>query len=90
MAAPDFDQIWDAVKALDIEKQERLRNLLDRLLARGARPLSEEDEIDLELLKEGILDSVPPTAPDQKSFDGWKPVAIEGKPVSETIIEERR
>lgn len=90
MAALRFDQIWEAVKALDVEKQERLRSLLDRLLARGTKPLSDEDEIELDLLKEGILDSVPPATPDQKSFDEWKPVPVPGKPVSETIIEERR
>ena len=66
------------------------RNLLDVLLARGENPLSEEDEFELELLKEGTLDSVPPGTRDQKSLEEWKPVEIQGKPLSETIIEERR
>ena len=90
MPALGFDQIWDAVKALDADRLQRLRNLLEILLARGEKPLSEEDETELQLLKEGILDHVPPTPMDQESFDEWKPVAIEGRPLSETIIEERR
>jgi hypothetical protein len=90
MPALDFNQIWEAVKALDADKRQRLRNLLDILLARGEKVLSDEEEEELELLKEGILDYVPPAPMDQKSFEEWKPVAIEGKPLSETIIEERR
>jgi hypothetical protein len=85
-----FNQIWEAVKTLDAEKLQRLRNLVDILLARGEKTLSDEDENELEMLKEGILDYVPPAPMDQKTFDEWKPVAIEGKPLSETILEERR
>ena len=40
MPALGFDQIWDAVKALDADRLQRLRNLLEILLARGEkRPL---------------------------------------------------
>jgi hypothetical protein len=90
MATFDFDQVWKAVRALDPEQQQRLRNLLDILLARDEKVFSDEDEAELELLKEGILDYVPPAPMDQKSFEEWKPIAIEGKPLLETIIEERR
>jgi hypothetical protein len=90
MATPSFDQIWEAIKGLDAEKQQRLRSLLDVLLARRGVPLTEKDEVELALLKDGTLDSIPPSTPDQSSFDNWKPVTIEGKPLSETIIEERR
>jgi hypothetical protein len=90
MPALNFDQVWEAVRALDADQLQRLRSLLDVLLARGGQPFSEEDELELELLREGTLDSVPPGTTDQKSFEDWKPVEIKGKPLSETIIEERR
>jgi hypothetical protein len=85
-----FSRIWEAVKGISREKQERLFNLLQLLLDRGEEPLSEEEKLELEMLKEGILDSVPATPFDQKTFEEWVPVTIEGKPLSETIIEERR
>jgi len=85
-----FSQIWEAVKELDRERQERLFNLLELLLERAEEPLSEEENLEIEMLKEGILDRVPSAPFDQKTFEEWVPVTIEGKPLSETIIEERR
>ena len=48
-------------------------------------------QIDL-MLKDGVLDHIPRplTQADIKAFEEYKPVPIEGKPLSETIIEERR
>jgi hypothetical protein len=44
------------------------------------------------LLRKGIIRNIPrpPTAEDIASFNAWKPVKVEGKPVSETLIEDRR
>jgi hypothetical protein len=52
MVTPNFDEIWQAVKRLDAEKQRRLRNLLHALQARRGMPLTDEDEIELALLKD--------------------------------------
>ena len=90
MPALNFDQVWEAARTLDPDQLLRLRNLLDVLIAHGEKRFSEEDEFELELLKEGTLDSVPLGTINQKSFEEWKPVEIKGKPLSETIIEERR
>jgi hypothetical protein len=92
MATMNFDQLWEAAKALTPDEQHRLRNLLDTLLARQGRPLTKEDELDLLLLKEGEMSRAPtpPTSDEVARFQNWKPIEIQGKPLSETIVEERR
>jgi len=43
------------------------------------------------LLKEGLISQIRPkaTEEDVRRFNEWKPVPIKGKPLSETIIEDR-
>jgi hypothetical protein len=91
MAAITFDQIWEAVKDLPRKEQRRLRKLLDALRFLS-RPLTPEEEADLLLLKEGVISSIPrpPTEAEIKAFRDYQPIDVEGKPLSETIIEERR
>jgi hypothetical protein len=91
MAAMSFDQIWEAVKNLPPQHQRRLRKLLDALRFHS-RPLTPEDEAKLVLLKEGVIRSIPrpPTEAGLKAFQEYQPIEVQGKPLSETIIEERR
>ena len=91
MATLNFDQVWEAVKTLTPRQQRRLRKLLDALRFKQ-QPLTPEDELQLLLLKDGVIDHIPPplTEADVKAFQEYKPVPIEGKPLSETVIEERR
>ena len=90
MPAMSFDQIWKAVKELPVKQQRRLRKLMDALRFK-CQPLTPEDEADLLLLKEGVIDTIPrpPTAADLKAFREYKPIEVEEKPLSESIIEER-
>lgn len=92
MATMNFDQVWEAAKALTPEEQCRLRSLLDTLLARQGSPLTKGEELDLLLLKEGVLSKVPnpPTSEELARFQNWKPIEVAGKPLSESIVEERR
>lgn len=91
MATLNFDQVWEAVKTLTPRQQRRLRKLLDVLRFKH-HPLSPEDELQLLLLKDGVIDYIPrpPTEAEIKAFEEFKPVPIKGKPLSETVIEERR
>jgi CheY-like chemotaxis protein len=96
-ATVDFDSVWEAVRTLRPQELERLRRLIDALLANPALQVSDdrltkEDRLDLILLKKGLLGRIPPppTEGDLKAFREWKPLPLEGKPLSETIIEERR
>jgi hypothetical protein len=91
MAAMSFDQIWEAVKNLSPQQQGRLRKLLDTLRFHS-RPLTPEDEAELMLLKEGVIRRIPrpSTEAGLKAFRESQPVEVQGKPLSETVIEERR
>ena len=55
--------------------------------ASRSRPLT-EDEFKQQLLKAGLMSSLP-TPPDQP-WPEFQPVTLEGEPLSETIIRERR
>jgi hypothetical protein len=89
MASVDFNQVVEIVKALTPAEQWRLRDLLEVWLAPPEAPMTEE-EFEQELLRQGILDHVPPPITDLTPYQHRKPVEVIGKPVSETIIEERR
>lgn len=41
------------------------------------------------LLAKGLITEIPPRMPDDDVRKDFQPVKVEGKPVSETIIEER-
>ncbi len=90
-ATLNFGQVWEAVKTLSPRQQRRLRKLLDALRLKSP-PLTPEDELQLRLLKDGVIDRIPHPAAeaDIKAFEEYKPVPIEGKPLSETVMEERR
>jgi len=91
MATLNFDQVWQAVQTLTPCQQRRLRKLLDALRFMH-QPLTSEERLQLLLLKDGVIDSVPRplTDADRQAFQEYTPVPIEGKPLSETVIEERR
>jgi hypothetical protein len=90
MASPNFGQVWEAAKILPPAEMERLRTLLETLLARRGQPLTTTDELDLLPLKNGLLKHIPPPIDNVAAYENWKPVAITGPALSETIIEERR
>jgi hypothetical protein len=50
----------------------------------------EEDRLEKEQLADGILDHVPASVVDGIVYRQWQPIPWQGKPVSETILEERR
>lgn len=91
MAALNFDQVWQAVQALTPRQKRRLRKLLDALRFKK-QPLTPEDELPLLLLKDGVIDRIPRplTEAEIRALQESQPVPIDGKPLSETVIEERR
>ena len=68
------------------------RELSERLheLAPEAPPPSPEEQLEQAMLRAGLITSIPPRDIDPAEYDAWQPVAIGGKPLSETIVEERR
>ncbi|HTU21360.1 MAG TPA: hypothetical protein VMG10_25120 [Gemmataceae bacterium] len=91
MAALSFEQVWQAVQTLTPRQQRRLRKLLDALHFMP-QPLTPEEQLQLLLLKDGVIDQIPRPLreAERQTFREYKAVPIEGKPLSETVIEERR
>jgi hypothetical protein len=84
MTAAEFEKVAEQIRGMSPAEQRRLRDLLDSYLV-PAR----EAEFAQEMLREGIFDHVPPAVTDLSPFQDRKPIDVVGKPLSETIIEER-
>jgi hypothetical protein len=89
MAVTVLRRMLDEVKRLTPDEQRQLREAIDRLLLSSSEPPTEE-QFEQELIEAGILDTVPPPAGAGKPFPTEKPVEVKGKPLSETIVEDRR
>jgi hypothetical protein len=89
MTTTNLDQVLDQVKSLSLDEQRQLRDILNTLLAK-AGPQMTDEEFQLRLLEKGIIGRIPPRIRDEAFYQNRKPVEVEGKPVSEIIIEERR
>jgi superfamily I DNA/RNA helicase len=89
MVSPNVNRILQAAQSLnDAERQELMRLLQDRA-ARQAGP-STEEQLRQALVERGLLEKQRPAAKDMERFRRWRPIATKGKPLSATIIEERR
>lgn len=83
MASELFQRLAEEVKQLSPEEQAELRKNLEKLLL---------DEVDRRLLARGVISRIPPppTEEDIARWRAYKPITVQGKPLSETIIEDRR
>ena len=89
MGVLNFESVLEAVGAFTPEQRRKLREALDS--GPGAPSDREKaEELDRRLLAEGLISSIPPPITDPTPYREWKPIPIEGKPLSQTIIEERR
>jgi hypothetical protein len=103
MSQRDFTQLLTTLDALSPEQMETLRRELDSKMASAmpsamsppaqpppsrATPMS-EDDFKRQLLKSGLMTSLP-TPADPAARPVFQPIAIDGEPLSETIIRERR
>jgi hypothetical protein len=89
MATTGLGKMLDEVKRLSSDEQRQLREAIDRLLSVPSEPEA-EDQFEQELVEAGVLDAVPHPASAVNSFSNGKPVEVKGKPISETIVEDRR
>ena len=91
----NVQRIIAQIMALPPEEQAALRGLLaSGTPASTVQPKvwtdTDEDRLEQELLAEGTLDYVPPKITDFTPWENRMPFPVVGKPVSETLIEERR
>ncbi len=76
------------INALDPEDKVRLWRMLQEALAKYFPP--SEDEFEQNMVKLGLLSEAKPALVVFTSVVDRVPVEVEGKPLSEIIIEERR
>ena len=90
--AMTVEQIIEEIKTLSPKEQERLRDRLAEEASPGGalEQDSGEEEFKRRLLAAGLIKEIKRPACDQAGFDRYQPIRIRGKPISETIIEERR
>ena len=85
---PNVEKVISDVRSLSNAEIRELRDNLDKILA---RPKMSEEEFDRHLLAKGIISKIPPPITDFAPYENRKPAEIlDGKPISETLIEERR
>ena len=89
MSSANLEKVIEEVKALTPDEQRQVRKLLDELLEEST-PISPGDLLARRLLESGMISRIPKRPRDPKRHKEFKPIEVKGKPVSETIIEERR
>lgn len=88
----DIEELIQRIRSLSPDDQKRLRQALDAETAPAALAAERraEEEFKQRLLKAGLLKEIKPPVTNLTPYRDRKPFEIEGKPLSETIIEERR
>ncbi|MCU1266863.1 MAG: hypothetical protein JWM21_3181 [Acidobacteria bacterium] len=84
------EKVLEEVKTLTPGEQRQVHHLLNSLLENQAHPQATEGEFHQMLLKKGIICNIPNPADDADEDDEFEPVDVQGRPLSETVIEERR
>ena len=85
MVSQNVDRVLKQVQTLTPTEQRQLLNLISQLPP-TAPPPQTPDQI---LLARGVLRSIP-AGKDPARLHAWHPAEIEGKRLSQSIIEERR
>ena len=88
MATAAVTNIVKQIKKLSPSERQELRTILEALLAPA--PSLTEEEFHRRLAAQGRLSVSSPAARARAARRPFKPVPVRGKPVSETLIEERR
>lgn len=85
-----LEKILEEIRALTPAEQAQVRDLIESLLPPKKESPSRE-EYEKYLLAQGVIRRIPPrTGNRPDDLKNFKPIKIKGKPLSETIIEERR
>ena len=96
MTQNEFNHLLGSIGALSLEQMRQLRGELDYLLAEapGEPPLTEAERADQELQRRlfeaGQLSEIKPPRRVSTGTEEFIPIPIQGEPLSETIIRERR
>ena len=83
-----LEQILAEAQTLAPDEQQQLCDALNEWLSHRRVPLTEA-EFEQHLKSQGLLSEIPTPITDLSAYAQRKPIKVSGKPLSETIIEER-
>lgn len=85
----NVERVLDQIRALTAEERQQVRSALN---SGDRKSLITEDEFEQHLLAAGVISKVKPQISEEElaRFRAYRPIEVEGKPVSETLIEDRR
>jgi hypothetical protein len=89
MSSSTLEQVLEKVKELTAEEQQAVRELLESLNVES-KPKMTIAEVEQKMLEDGFLTHLPAPISDLAPYKNRKLIEVKGKPLSETIIEERR
>ncbi len=78
----------DLKKLVEIVEKIEPIEIIEELSAEEME--AREDEFEKQLLAEGFITNIPSRDETDEEFDNFEPIEIEGEPLSEQIIRERR
>jgi len=81
------EKLYQEALALPPDDLRRLIEMLSQ--AEPAKPEMTEDEFQMRLMSEGIISELPRPLTEREE-ESFRPIQVQGRPLSETIIEERR
>ena len=84
----DVERVLNEIKAMTPAEIAQIRQKVEELLA--AQSQGADRSLKQSLFEAGLLSEIKTPDRDLESFRSYQPVTVKGKPVSETIIEERR
>jgi hypothetical protein len=91
MSSTQIDNLVAQFELLSLEEQREFRRRLGQQTANGNPAAAiTEDEFENLLLTKGILSDVPQPISDFTPYEGRTPIKIDGPPLSETVIRDRR
>lgn len=90
MSHREFSELLHSVHSLSPDQVEQLRQELNTVRAAPAEATTAGDELQRQLVEAGILSEIKPPITDLTPYRNRRAVPVQGEPVSETIIRERR
>lgn len=84
----NVERVLNEIKAMTPAEIVEVRQKVDELLAEQTNGASRT--LKQRLFDAGLLSQIKMPDRDTESFRSYQPVTVKGKPVSETILEERR
>ena len=90
MSQLEFDQLLRTLPALSSEQLLALRRELENRLTAPVSPPTDDEDLQRRLLSAGIVSEIKPSVHDSPAYRNRKAVSIQGEPLSETVIRERR